>query len=157
MTLPAPISEPNAPFADLTEGEHDPGQQVDRLPDEDHITSESIAGGVVLFRGAWRFEDKRVRCERLTAEYRAVGGDGCFKAFGVDAAVRELALFLTRVLCAADAGDVAEDVSEPAAEDVAFVGWHLQRFLDGIGEAVACEAEVFEHDFSEFNFHPKLT
>ena len=145
VTLPAPISEPNAPFADLTEGEHDPGQQVDRLPDEDHITSKSIAGGVVLLLGAWRFEDKRVRCERLAAEHRAVGWDGCFKAFRVDAAVGKFALFLTRFLCPADAGDVAEDISESAAEDVAFVGRHLQRLLDGVGEAVACETEVLKH------------
>ena len=40
---------------------------------------------------------------------------------------------------------MSEDVSEPAAEDVAFIGRHLQRFLDGVGEAVACEAEVLEH------------
>ena len=40
---------------------------------------------------------------------------------------------------------MSEDVSEPAAEDVAFIGGHLQRFLDGVGEAVACEAEVLEH------------
>ena len=86
-----------------------------------------------------------MRCERLTAEHRTVGWDGCFKAFGVDAAVGKFALFLTRVFCPADAGDVAEDVSEPAAEDVAFVGRHLQRFLDSVGEAVAREAEVFEH------------
>ena len=86
-----------------------------------------------------------MRCERLAAEHRTVGWDGCFKAFGVDAPIRELTLLLARVLCAADAGDVAEDVSESAAEDVAFVGWHLQRFLDGVGEAVACEAEIFEH------------
>ena len=118
---------------------------MDRLADEDHITSESIAGCVVLFLGAWRFEDKRVRCERLAAEHRTVVWNGCFKAFGVNTAVGELTLFLARVLCAADAGDVAEDVSEPAAEDVAFVGRHLQRFLDGVGEAVACEAEVLEH------------
>ena len=146
MTLPAPISEPDAAFADLTEGKHDPGQQVDRLPDEDHITSESIAGGVVLFWGAWGFEDKRVRCERLTAEHRTVVWDGGFKAFGIDAPVRELTLFLARFLCAADAGDVAEDVSESAAEDVTFVAWHLERFLDGVGEAVLREAEVLEHE-----------
>ena len=79
------------------------------------------------------------------AEHRTVGWDWRFKAFGVDAPIWGLTLFLTRVLCAADAGDVAEDVSEPAAEDVAFVGRHLQRFLDGVGEAVACEAEVLEH------------
>ena len=159
VTLPAPISDPDAPFADLTEGKHYPRQQVDRLADEDHITSESIAGGIVLFRGAWRFEDKRVRCERLAAEHRTVGGDGGFKAFGVDAPIGELTLFLARVLCAADAGDVAEDVSEPTAEDVAFVGWHLQRFLDGIGEAVAREAEVLEHgrlSFCESNSYKSV-
>ena len=42
---------------------------------------------------------------------------------------------------------MSQDVSESAAEDVAFVGGHLQRFLDGIGEAVAREAEVLEHGF----------
>ena len=119
---------------------------MDRVPDEDHITSKSIAWGVVLFRGAWRFEDKRVWCERLTTEHRTVGWDGGFKAFRVDAPIRGLTLFLARVLCATDAGDVAENVSEPAAEDVAFVVWHLQQLLDSVGEAVLCEAEVFEHD-----------
>ena len=48
-----------------------------------------------------------------------------------------------------DAGDVAEEVSESAAEDVAFVTWHLQRFLDSIGESVAGEAEVFEHGYEQ--------
>ena len=86
-----------------------------------------------------------MRCEGLAAEHRAVVWDGCFKAFGVDAAVGGLTLFLTRCLCPADAGDVSEDVSESAAEDVAFVGWHLERLLDGIGEAVARKAEVLEH------------
>ena len=118
---------------------------MDRLPDEDHLTSESLAWGVVLFLGAWRFEDKRVRCERLTTEHRTVGGDWGFEAFGVNAAIWELTLFLTRVLCTADAGDVAKDITEPAAEDVAFVGRHLQLFLDGVGEAVLCEAEVLKH------------
>ena len=120
---------------------------MDRLADENHLTSEGIAGGVVLFWGAWRFKDKRVRCERLTAEHRAVGWDWGFKAFRVDTPVGEFALFLTRFLCPADAGDVAEDVSEPTAEDVAFVAWHLQRFLGGVGEAVAREAEVLEHGY----------
>ena len=86
-----------------------------------------------------------MRCERLPAEHWTVVWDRGFKAFGVDASVWGLTFFLTRVLCAADAGDVAEDVSETAAEDVAFVGRHLQWFLDGVGEAVACEAEVLEH------------
>ena len=150
VTLPAPIPEPDAAFADLTEGEHDPGQQVDCLADEDHITSESIAGGVVLFLGARRFKDKWVRCERLAAEHRTIGGNWAFKAFGVDTAVGELTLFLARVLRAADAGDVAEDVSEPAAEDVAFGGRHLQRFFDGVGEVIACKAEVLKHGFELF-------
>ena len=44
-----------------------------------------------------------------------------------------------------DAGDVAEQVPESAAEDVAFVAGHLQRFLDGVGESVAGELEVIEH------------
>ena len=56
---------------------------------------------------------------------------------------------------AADAGDVAEEVSESAAEDVAFVGWHLQRFLDGVGESVLCEAEVLEHKWSLRVFIPQ--
>ena len=86
-----------------------------------------------------------MRCERLAAEHRTVGWHRCFKAFGVDAAVGGLTLFLARVLCAADAGDVAEDISEPAAEDVAFVGRHLQRFLGGVGKAVLRESEVLEH------------
>ena len=50
------------------------------------------------------------------------------------------ALFFT-----ADAGDVSEEVSESAAEDVAFVCWHPQRFLSGVCESVAGEAEVLEH------------
>ena len=46
---------------------------------------------------------------------------------------------------ASDARDVAWDICEPVSEDVAFVLWYPQRFLDGISEAVACESEVFEH------------
>ena len=30
------------------------------------------------------------------------------------------------------------------AENVVFVLWYLQRFLDGIGESVACKSEVLE-------------
>ena len=86
-----------------------------------------------------------MRCEGLTAEDGTVVGDGGFKAFGVDAPVWVLALCFA--LCVAtDAGDVAQEVSEPAPKDVAFVFWHLQGFLDGVCEAVACEAEVLEHD-----------
>ena len=33
----------------------------------------------------------------------------------------------------------------PAAENVAFVSWHLQRFLDGVCEAVTCESEILKH------------
>ena len=59
-----------------------------------------------------------------------------------------MTFFLTRFLCVADAGDVAEEVSESAAEDVAFVRWHLEGFLDGVGEAVVGELEVFEHGWT---------
>lgn len=45
----------------------------------------------------------------------------------------------------ADASDIAEELSEPTAEDVRFEGWHLQRLLDGVGEAVVGESEVLEH------------
>lgn len=85
-----------------------------------------------------------MRCERLSTEHRAIVRDRRFKAFGVDASVWKLTPFFA-LLFTADAGDVAKDVSESAAEDVAFVVRHLQRFLDGVGEAVACEAEVLEH------------
>ena len=37
-------------------------------------------------------------------------------------------------------------------EDVTFVGWHLQGFLDGVGEAVAREAEVLEHLWFQWIF-----
>ena len=85
-----------------------------------------------------------MRCEGLTAEDGTAVGYRRFKAFGVDAPVWELTLCLTLGFTT-DAGDVAEEIPESAAEDVAFVFWHLQGFLDGIGEAVACEAEVLEH------------
>lgn len=44
-----------------------------------------------------------------------------------------------------DTRNIAEDISEPTPEDVAFIAWHPQRFLDGIREAIACKSEVFEH------------
>ena len=69
---------------------------------------------------------------------------GCFKAFEVDAPIWELTPGLT-FLCRADARNVSQRISEPTAEDIAFVPWHLQRFLDGIGEAVACKSEVLKH------------
>lgn len=84
-------------------------------------------------------------CEGLPSQHRAVIGYRRFKAFRVDAPVGELALCLAFCFTA-DAGDVAEEVSEPAAEDVAFVVGHLQGFMDGVGEAVACEFEVLEHE-----------
>ena len=94
-----------------------------------------------------------MRCEGLAAEERAVVWYRCFKALGVNAPVWELTLFCARFFRLADASDVAQDVSESAAEDVAFVVWHLQRFLDSIGEAVACEAEVLEHYGFNGSFH----
>ena len=111
------------------------------------MTGESIAGCVFKFSGARRFEHKRMRCEGLSTEQWAVLWNGCFKAFGVDAPVWELTLFCARFFRLADASDVAQDITESAAEDVAFVVWHLQRFLDGVGEAVACESEVLEHEW----------
>ena len=143
LTLPALTSESDASFAYLVERKHHPRQQVDCLADENHITGEGIVGCVFEFSGAWRLEDERVRCEGLSAEHRTVVGDWGFKAFGVDASVWELALLFAHDCCSlADTRDVPQDVSESAAEDVAFVVWHLQRFLDGVCEAVLCEAEV---------------
>lgn len=85
-----------------------------------------------------------MRRKRLTAEERAIVRHRRFKTFGVDASVGELALCIA-CLCIADAGDVAERVSELAAEGVALILRESQRFMDGIGEAVACESEVLEH------------
>ena len=82
-----------------------------------------------------------MRCEGLPAEHGTVVGDWGFKASGVDTPVWELTLLLT-LLFTADTRNIPQDITESAAEDVAFVGWHLQRFLDGVGEAVLCESEV---------------
>ncbi len=87
-----------------------------------------------------------MRGKWLASEHRAIVGDGGFKAFGVDALPRELAPIVA-FPPSTDAGDFSQEVSEPAAEDVALVSGHLQRFLDGVGEAVAREAEVWEHGF----------
>ena len=92
--------------------------------------------------GAWRFQDERMRSKGLTSEDRTVGRDWRFKASGVDAFVWEMTVFLA-LLVTADAGNIAQDVPESAAEDIAFKLWHLQRFLDGVGEAVAREAGSF--------------
>ena len=85
-----------------------------------------------------------MRRKRLTAEERAIVRHRRFKAFGVDASVGELALCIA-LFCIADASDMAERVSELAAEGVAFVLREPQRFMDGVGEAIACKAEVLEH------------
>ena len=93
-----------------------------------------------------------MRSERLVSEERAIVGYRGFKASGVDAPLWEPAAFLACFLIA-DAGDFSQDVSEPAAEDVAFVFGHPQRFADGVGEAVAGEAEVWEHGEAGDFFH----
>ena len=85
-----------------------------------------------------------MRRKRLTAEDSTIVWHRRFKAFGVDASVGELALCIA-CLCIADASDMAERVSELAAEGVAFVLREPQRFMDSIGEAVAGKAEVWEH------------
>ena len=126
------------------EGEHHPGQQVNRLTDENQIAGKSVPRDVVQFSRVGRFEDEGMRGKRLASEEGAVVGDGGFKAFGINAFLRELALFLA-LTRRADAGDAAEDIAESAAEDVALVLRHPQRFTDGVGEPVACEAEVLEH------------
>ena len=86
-----------------------------------------------------------MRCERLSTEHRAVVWYWRFKAFGVDTSVWKLTLLLA-LLLTAGTRNIPQDVSESAAEDVAFVGRHPQRFLDGVCEAVAREAEVLEHE-----------
>ena len=48
----------------------------------------------------------------------------------------------------ADTRSIAQDVSEPTAEDVTFIAWHPQPFLDGIRETVACKSEVLKHGVS---------
>lgn len=52
-----------------------------------------------------------------------------------------MCIFLTYPRCH-DGRDMRLYISESAAEDVAFVGWHFERFLDGVGELIAGEAEV---------------
>ena len=85
-----------------------------------------------------------MRCVRLSSKDGNVLWHEGFKASGVDAFVWEMAVFFA-LLLGPDAGGLPEDVPESAAEDVAFVGRHLERFLDSVGEAVAREVEVFEH------------
>ena len=86
--------------------------------------------------------------KRLASEDGTVVGDGGFQALGIHALTRELALIAASALIV-DAGDFAQEGSQLAAEDVAFVSRHRQRFLDGVGEAVAGEAEVWEHNRNE--------
>ena len=88
-----------------------------------------------------------MRSKRLTSEDGAIVGDGGFKAFGVNAPLWELTLLLTSPRTA-DAGDASQDISQSSTEDVALVSGHPQRLLDGVGEAVAGEAEVLEHSGS---------
>ena len=108
------------------------------------MTGESITGRVLKLSGAWWSDDKGMRCKGLAAEERAIVGDWGFKALGVDASIWKVASFFA-LFSIADACDRAQDVSEPTAEDIAFVGWHLQRFFDGVSEAVLCETEVLKH------------
>ena len=156
LTLPAFVSKSDPLFPYLIEGEHHPRQQMDCVADERQVASESIPRGIVQFAGSWWLKNKRMRCEGLTPEHRTVIGDWRFKAFGIDTSIGKLALRLA-VFRATDTCNVAQHIAEPAPENVAFVLWHLQRFLDGVGEAIAREAEVFEHGFLAFNFHLKLT
>ena len=85
-----------------------------------------------------------MRGKRLASEDGAIVGNGGFKAFGVDALPRKPTLVVA-FPSIADARNFSQEVSEPAAEDVAFVSGHLQRFLDGVGEAVVGETKVGEH------------
>ena len=140
----------DAPPTYLMEGVHHPGQQINCLADEDQIAGEGIPRRIVAFPGARRFKDEWVGGKRLASEDGTVFGDGGFKALGIHALTRKLTLIAASPLIA-DAGDFAQDVSQLAAEDVAFVSRHRQRLLDGVGEAVACEAEVGEHGGNEIS------
>ena len=79
---------------------------------------------------------------------RLSSGTGVSKHWEYTHLPGKLALIAASALIA-DAGDFAQEVSQLAAEDVAFVLRHRQRFLDGVGEAVACEAEVGEHGYGQ--------
>ena len=136
--------ESDAFFTDFIESERHPGQHVNGVADEDEVAGEGIAGCVVLFPGEGWFEDEGVWCERLSSEDRAIVGDRGFKALRVDA-LRWVFAAVSTFLFLSDAGDVAECVSESASEDVGFIGWHPQWFLDGIRESVLGEFEVLEH------------
>ena len=86
--------------------------------------------------------------KRLPSEEGTIVGDRGFKAFGIDTFLREPALFRALIRIA-DAGDAAEDIAKCTPEDVAFVSGHLQGLLDGVGEAVVGEVEVWEHDYGQ--------
>ena len=144
-TAPSTFTRKSDAFlAHLVEGEYHPRQQIDRLTDEDQVAGKCIVRRVFKFSSPRWFEDKGVRRKRLTAEERAIVRHRGFKTSGVDTSVGELALCIA-CLCIADAGDVAECISELAAEGIAFILWEPQRLMDGIGEAVASKAEVLEH------------
>ena len=137
-------SESDTSFTYLVESKHHPGHKVDRRTDKDQIADKRIARRVFKFPSARRFKDKGVRRKRLTAEERAILRHRRFKALGINALLRELARCLARI-CIANASDLAEGVSESAAEDIAFVLREFQRFLDSISEAIVGKAEVLEH------------
>jgi hypothetical protein len=104
LAPPTLVSKPDAPLTYLIEGEHHPRQQVNRLTDENQIAGEGIARGILQFPCVRRFEDKRMRRKRLASEERAIIGYWGFKAFGVNALLWELALFLA-LPRTPDAGD----------------------------------------------------
>ena len=137
-------SETDTSFAYLVESKHHPRQQVDCLTNQNQVTGECIPRRVCEFTSPRRLKDKRMRRKRLTAEDRAILRHRSLKALGINALLRELAHCLARI-CIANTSDVAERISELAAEGAAFVLREPQRFMDGIGEAVACESEVWEH------------
>ena len=89
-----------------------------------------------------------MRRKGLTAEHRALSRDGCFKTFRIDASLWEFTMLFT-LLFTPDTGNIAQDVSEPAAEDIAFIAGHLQWFLDGIRETVACKSKFLKHGGTE--------
>ncbi len=104
LAPPTLVSKTDAPLTYLIEGEHHPRQQVNRLTDENQIAGEGFARGIFQFPCVRRFKDKRVRGERLASEERTIIGYWGFKAFGVNALLWELALFLT-LPRTPDAGD----------------------------------------------------
>ena len=89
-----------------------------------------------------------MRRKGLAPEHRTIFRDRCFKTFGVDASLWEFTMFFA-LLCTPDTRNIAQDISETSSEDVAFIAWHLQWFLDSIGEAIARKSEVLEHGYEQ--------